>query len=407
MLSKTFNLLFYLKKPKNYVGGKMPIYIRVTTDGGRFEMAAKRDCEPDKWNPVSGRISGTKHDVRSVNAYLDSLQAKVYDAHRTLIDSRKEVTAESIKNMLLGIDDQRKMILQVFREHNQEMHDLIGKDFARSTYNRYEAALRNVEEFFLFKYKVSDVSLEKLDHNLISAYAFYLKAKRNISHNTTMRYLVYFKKIVLLCVKNGWIVRDPFFAFNMAKVEVDRRPLNEAELASIVKKKFTNDRLCKVRDIFIFCCYTGLSYVDVQKLRRSEVIDGFDGRKWISMNRQKTDTPSKIPLLPQALNILSRYSGHLQCTNSDRLLPVMTNQRMNSYLKEIADVCGIDRNITFHLARHTFATTITLSNNVPIETVSKMLGHKSLKTTQHYAKIVDRKVSNDMELLRRKLEGQQ
>lgn len=365
MLSKTFNLLFYLKKPKNYVNGKMPIYLRVTTDGCRFELAAKRDCEPEKWNSASGRVSGTKQDVRSLNAYLDSLQAKVYDAHRTLIDSSKEITAESIKNVLLGISDHPKMILEIFREHNKEMHALIDKDFARITYNRYAAALRNVEEFLLFKYKVLDVSLDKLDYGLISAYAFYLKGKRNISHNTTMRYLVYFKKIVLLCVKNGWVARDPF----------------------------------------IFCCYTGLSYVDVQKLKRSEVIDGFDGRKWISIKRQKTDTPSKIPLLPAALEIFGRYSEHIHCINHDRLLPVLTNQRMSSYLKEIADVCGIDRNITFHLARHTFATTVTLSNNVPIETVSKMLGHKDLRTTQHYAKIVDKKISNDMEALRLKLQS--
>jgi site-specific recombinase XerD len=405
MLSKTFTLLFYLKRRSNYLGGKLPIYMRCTTNRSRFELAVKRDCDPEKWNSSSGRVIGTKQDVRSLNAYLDSLQTKVYEVHRTLIDSRKEVTAESIKNLLLGIDDRPKMILEVFREHNKEMHALIEKDFARSTYNRYEAALRNVEEFLIFKYKVSDVSLDKLDYGLISAYAFYLKGKRNISYNTTMRYLVYFKKIVLLCVKNGWIVRDPFFAFSMAKLEVNRRPLDDTELAAIVEKKFTNERLRKDRDIFIFCCYTGLSYVDVKKLKRSEVIDGFDGKKWISIKRQKTDTPSKIPLLPVALKILERYSEHIQCINHDSLLPVMTNQRMNSYLKEIADICGIDRNITFHLARHTFATTVTLSNNVPIESVSKMLGHKDLRTTQHYAKIVDKKLSNDMEALRFKLES--
>ncbi|MCE7065812.1 site-specific integrase [Dyadobacter sp. CY326] len=405
MLSKTFNLLFYLKKPKNYVGGKMPIYIRITTDGCRFELAAKRDCEPEKWNSQSGRLAGTKQEVRSVNAYLDSLQTKVYEAHRRLIDSGKEVNAESIRNVLLGIEDRPRMIMAIFKEHNDEMQALIGKDFTRSTYNRYEAAFRNVKEFLLFKYKAADVSLDKLDYSLITAYAFYLKGKRNISHNTTMKYLVYFKKIVLLCVKSGWIVRDPFFAFSMAKQEVDRRPLDEIELAAIVDKKFPNERLRKVRDIFVFCCYTGLSYVDVQKLKRSEMIDGFDGKKWLSIKRQKTDTRSKIPLLPVPLKILELYSEHIQCISQDRLLPVMTNQRMNSYLKEIADVCGIERNITFHLARHTFATTVTLSNNVPIESVSKMLGHKDLRTTQHYAKIIDKKVSNDMEALRFKLES--
>ena len=404
MLSKTFTLLFYLKKPKNYVDGRMPIYMRFTIDRQRIEIATKRDCEPDKWNASSGRKVGQKEDVRALNAFLDSLQTKVYEAQRNLVDAGKPVTANSIKDILTGVADRPRMIIGIFKEHNDEMLALVGKDFARGTYNRYEAAMRNVQEFLLYKYKVKDVSLDKLDYGLISAYAFYLKHKRNISHNTTMKYLVYFKKIVLICVKNGWIVRDPFFAFSMAKQEVDRRPLDENELKAIETKEFPNERLRKVRDIFLFCCYTGLSYVDVQKLKRSEMIDWLDGKKWLSINRQKTDTPSRIPLLQLPLEILDRYADHLHCQAQDKLLPVLTNQRMNSYLKEIADVCGIDRNITFHLARHTFATTVTLSNNVPIESVSKMLGHKDLRTTQHYAKIVDKKVGNDMEDLRRKIE---
>ncbi|MCE7070517.1 site-specific integrase [Dyadobacter sp. CY327] len=404
MLSKTFYLLFYLKRPKNYNSGKMPVYLRVTANGKRFELAIKRECDPDRWNLETGRMIGSKEEAKRLNSFLDSLQSKVHEAQQVLLNSGKAITADSIRNVLLGIEDRPKMIMEIFKEHNHEMQALIGKDFTRSTYNRYEAAFRNVKEFLLFKYMVSDVSLDKLDYSLISAYAFYLKGKRNISHNTTMKYLVYFKKIVLLCVKNGWIVRDPFFAFSMAKQEVDRRPLDDVELETISNKKFPNERLRKVRDIFIFCCYTGLSYVDVQKLKRSEIIDGFDGRKWLSIKRQKTDTPSKIPLLPIPLKILEQYADHIQCISQDRLLPVMTNQRMNSYLKEIADVCGIERNITFHLARHTFATTVTLSNNVPIESVSKMLGHKDLRTTQHYAKIVDKKVSNDMDALRLKLE---
>lgn len=404
MLSKTFTLLFYLKKRSNYKSGKLPIYLRFTIDGQRIEMATKRECEPDKWNASAGRKVGQKEDVRALNAFLDSLQTKVYEAQRSLVENGKLVTAGSIRDILTGVADRPRMIMEIFKEHNDEMLALVGKDFARGTYNRYEAAMRNVQEFLIYKYKVKDVSLDKLDYGLISAYAFYLKHKRNISHNTTMKYLVYFKKIVLICVKNGWILRDPFFAFSMAKQEVDRRPLDENELKAIETKEFPNERLRKVRDIFLFCCYTGLSYVDVQKLRRSEMIDWLDGKKWLSINRQKTDTPSRIPLLQLPLEILDRYADHLHCQAQDKLLPVMTNQRMNSYLKEIADVCGIERNNTFHLARHTFATTVTLSNNVPIESVSKMLGHKDLRTTQHYAKIVDKKVGNDMDDLRKKLE---
>jgi hypothetical protein len=238
MLSKTFYLLFYLKRPKNYNSGKMPVYLRVTANGKRFELAIKRECEPEKCSLETGRMRGSKEDAKQLNSYLDSLQSKIYEAQRFLLNSGKPITAIGIRSLLLGIEDRPRMIIEIFKEHNEEMHALIGKDFTRSTYNRYKAALRNVKEFLLFKYKVSDVSLDKLDYSLISAYAFYLKGKRNISHNTTMKYLVYFKKIVLLCVKNGWIVRDPFFAFSMAKQEVDRRPLDDVELETISNKKF-------------------------------------------------------------------------------------------------------------------------------------------------------------------------
>lgn len=405
MLSKTFTILFYLKKRSSYQEGKLPIYLRCTTNGRRFELAVKRECDPEKWNTGSCRMVGSKDEAKSTNAYLDSLQTKVYEAYRTLLDRGKTITAEAIRAVLTGETDRPKMILEIFKEHNEEMYALIGKEFAPKTYDRYAAALRNVSEFLKYKYKMTDIAVDKLDYGFISSYAFYLKSKRNISHNTTMKYLVYFKKIVLICVKNGWLSKDPFFAFSMAKEEVDRNPLDEIELAAIQHKALSTERLRKVRDIFLFCCYTGLSYIDVQKLKRSEIIVGFDGNQWISIKRQKTDTPSRIPLLPIAIQILERYKNHLHCEQKDKLLPVLTNQRMNSYLKEIADVCGIERPITFHLARHTFATTITLANNVPIETVSKMLGHRDLRTTQHYAKIVDKKVSNDMQALSIKLEG--
>ncbi|MCF2447600.1 site-specific integrase [Dyadobacter sp. CY345] len=369
MLSKTFTLLFYLKKPKNYVDGRMPIYMRFTIDRQRIEIATKRECEPEKWNASAGRKVGQKEDVRALNAFLDSLQTKVYEAQRSLVDNGKSVTAGSIKDILTGVADRPRMIMEIFKEHNEEMFALVGKDFAKGTYNRYEAAMRNVQEFLIYKYKVENVCLDKLDYGLISANAFYLKHKQNISHNTTMEYLLYLKKIVLIFVKNGWIVRDPFFAFSMAKQEVDRRPLDENELKAIETKEFPNERLRKVRDIFLFCCHTGLSYLNVQKLKRSEMIDWLDGKKWLSINRQKTDAPSRIPLLQLPLEILDRYADHLHCQAQDKLLPVMTNQRMNSYLKQIADVCVIERDITFHLARHTFATTVTLSNDVPIESV--------------------------------------
>jgi integrase len=217
-----------------------------------------------------------------------------------------------------------------------------------------------------------------------------------------MKYLSNFKKIVIKCIKNGWLQKDPFIGFNMAKREVERTALTENELEIIQTKSFSIKRLKLVRDIFLFSCYTGLAYADVQKLKRSEIMIGVDGEKWIFTKRQKTDSSSRIPILPPALEILKQYQEDPQCKFQDKVLPVLSNQKMNSYLKEIADACGICKNLTYHIARHTFATTVTLSNGVPIETVSKMLGHRNLKTTQHYAKILDKKISEDMKNLRLK-----
>ena len=197
---------------------------------------------------------------------------------------------------------------------------------------------------------------------------------------------------------------NPFIGFKLVKKEVVREILSKEDLEKMARVQFPTERSGQVRDIFLFCCYTGLAYADIKKLKRSEIVIGVDGERWIFTSRQKTDTPSKIPLLPTALEIIGKYENHPLCLNKNLLMPVLSNQKMNDYLKQIADLSGIDKVLTFHIARHTFATTITLSNGVPIETVSKMLGHRSLRTTQHYAKILDLKVSEDMMVLKGKLE---
>jgi len=400
MLSKSFTLLFYLKKRNNYVKGGLPIYMRLTIDGQRIEISTKRDCEPEKWNSIAGRKNGVKEDVKLLNAYLDTLQSKVYEVHRQLIESRRQITAESVKNLLVGNTVKPRMIVEIFQEHNDKMAKLVGLDYAPGTLERYRTSLEHTRDFIKYKYKVTDLAIEKLDYEFIADYEFWMKTVRKCSHNTTMKYLSNFKKIVLLCIKRGWIARDPFYAYKMTKHEVDRQALTATELQLISNRDFGQGRLDQVRDIFLFCCYTGLAYADVHKLKRSEIVEGADGEKWVVIKRQKTDSPSRIPLLPQALSIVSEYDEHPQCINQDRVLPVLSNQKMNSYLKEISDLCGIAKPVTFHLARHTFATTVTLTNGVPIESVSKMLGHRNIKTTQLYAKIVDKKIGDDMRKLR-------
>jgi site-specific recombinase XerD len=295
------------------------------------------------------------------------------------------------------------MLCEVFEEHNSQVHQLVGIEYSPATAKRYRTSLRHTRKFLMEKYKVEDVPIRKLDYKFITDYEFWLKVTRKCNHNSAIKYLTNFRKVVNTCVKNGWLERDPFAGFKMAKKEVERLFLSQEELHALANKKFEMERLGQVRDIFLFCCFTGLAYVDIQKLTPDEIVTGHDGEKWIFTKRMKTETPSRIPILPPAMDILNRYTKHPECVIKNKVLPVPTNQKMNAYLKEIADVCGIKKYLTTHLARHTFATTVTLTNGVPIETVSKMLGHRNLRTTQHYAKILDLKVGEDMRVLREKM----
>jgi site-specific recombinase XerD len=401
MLETSFGLFFFLKKPKNEnEEGTRYVYLRITVNSISKEVSTKRLWHSAKWNARTGRATGNKEDSKSLNGFLDTFTNKVYQARKILLDSDTEVTSESIKNILNGKSEDKKVILEIFQDHNNQLAKLVGTDYAPGTLERYKTSLEHTRDFIRWKYKAADLEIQRLDYEFIADYEFWMKTVRKCSHNTTMKYLANFKKIVLICIKKGWLARDPFYAYKMSKHEVNRQALTAGELRSISNKDFGEGRLGQVRDIFLFCCYTGLAYADVYKLKRSEIIEGIDKEKWVMIKRQKTDSPSRIPLLPIALGILEKYNHHPQCINRDRLLPVLSNQKMNSYLKEIADLCGIGKSITFHLARHTFATTVTLTNGVPIESVSKMLGHRNIKTTQLYAKIVDKKISNDMRKLK-------
>jgi len=401
-MKSNFHLLFYIRKQKNYKGGAMPIYMRITVNGKRADMSAGRECEPVKWNSHAGRAIGTKEEIKSLNNYLDSLQSKVRDAHQALIDANQTITTESLLNQFTGKTQKSRYLMQLFTEHNAKVKALIGNGFEANTLKGYNTSEKHLIGYLQNEYGKTDVEISQLNHAFITGFEFYLKAECKISGVSAAKYIKHLKKIVNHCIANNWLKQNPFINFKSSAKAKERTYLTQQELDAITNKKFVFERLTQVRDVFVFCCYTGLSYADVKKLRRNEIGIGMDGDKWIFTSRQKTDTSSRIPLLPAALAILNRYKDHPQCDNMGLLLPVLSNQKMNAYLKEIADLSDVVKHLTFHLARHTFATTVTLSNNVPIETVSKMLGHTNIKTTQHYAKILDMKVSKDMALLKEK-----
>lgn len=402
-MQTTFSILFYPRGNDIDRNGNAPIYARITVNGKRSEFSIKRKVLLTKWNSDAGKMRGTTSEVRELNKYMATIRTKLNKIQEQLSEKETLVTAQKIKNTYLGKTIKHKMLLEIFQEHNNKVEKLIGKDFAAGTAERYKTALKHVRDYIKLEYLLSDIPVKDVDHKFISGFEYYLKTTRNCSHNTAIKYITNFKKIIRIAFANDWISKDPFTSWKARLKIVDREFLTVEEIQTMVEKELHTERLNQVKDIFIFCCFTGLAYSDVKKLSANNVVIGIDGGKWIKINRSKTDTRSNIPILPTAEAILEKYAEDSEIQRNQLLLPVLSNQKMNAYLKEIADLCKINKNLTFHLARHTFATTVTLSNGVPIESVSKMLGHKSLKTTQHYAKILDRKVSDDMLALKVKL----
>lgn len=394
-----YSVITFTKK-KDPTKIKALVYLRITVNAKRAEISIKRAIDPSRWDPISGRMRGTKEDAREVNSLIENSILRINKIYNRLSDENEPITAEKIKSIFVGAAYRKKTILEAFRHHNDMMKSRIGIDYSVSTHTRFETTFDHIQNFMKSKYDVTDLSLPQLKFSFITDLEHYLKVEKKCNHNSTLKYIRNFRKIINLCVKNDWLDKDPFKAYQVKLKDTKRTFLNKEELSRLESKAIGIDRLDSVRDVFVFCCYTGLSYVDVEKLTSKNLVVGLDGEMWISVDRTKTGTPSSIPLLEKPSKLIDKYKTNPECLNSGRLLPVISNQKMNAYLKELATISEIDKKLTFHAARHTFATTITLSNGIPIETVSAMLGHKNFRTTQIYAKVVQQKISDDMKKLR-------
>jgi len=401
-MNTTVSVLFYIKRAKVNNEGICPIYVRVTIQSKRFEFSANKYVNPERWSVEGTKVKGGNEEARTINSHLDYLKNQVLEAEKRLFKKDIKVTSEILKKELFGIAETKRMLIPIFQDHNDRIKELVGKEYAPGTLERYKTSLSHTIEFLEWKYKISDIEINKIDYAFVTDYEFFLRSVRNCANNTAVKYIKNFNKIIKLCLANDWMDKNPFANYKSKVKEVERVYLSEEEIQSIINKDFKNERLSLVRNIFLFSCFTGLAYIDVKNLTKSHICIGIDGDKWIFTHRQKTETASKIPVLPVTQMIINKYADHPQSVNEEKLLPILSNQKMNAYLKEIAAVCEIEKELTFHIARHTFATTVTLTNGVPIESVSKMLGHKNLRTTQHYAKVLDKKVSEDMKILRDK-----
>lgn len=402
--SNSFGVHFIVKPNKISTDG-IPIYARISVDSQRVEVSMKMRVEPGQWNHSRGMAKGNKEEIREVNAYLEKVRSTITADYQELRLAKKHVTAETLKSRFLGEDRQDMMLSQLLEYHNTEF---TGK-LRQGTLKNYITTARYLEKFVKKKYKREDYCVRDIDFSFVQAFEIFLRRHRPTDHqrpmnqNGVMKHMERFQKLMGLARDMEWISKSPFdrYRLKFEKVEIDY--LTEFELEQITSKVFANARLSWVQDIFVFACYTGLAYTDLSELTPSSVYKGVDGEPWLSGKRKKTSEPFHIPLLYPALNLIEKYRDHEKSKAKGTLLPVPSNQRLNTYLKEIADLCGISKNLTFHVARHTFATTVTLLNGVPIESVSKMLGHSRLSTTQVYGRVIQKKLSQDMASLREKL----
>ena len=350
------------------------------------------------------RATGNREDARTTNFFLETLQTKVHQYINGLMNHGKPITSQKLMDYVLGKSTDKAMIMEEFQLHNDELLALVDVgEYAIGTHTRFDISKKHLKEFVRFKYDVQDMDFRELNFEFIKDYEFYLKTVKKISNNTAVKYITNFKKIVLRAIDKEIITHDPFKRFKAKKIKVPKKPLSSHELELLENHNFTTPRLAAVRDIFVFQCYTGLAYIDAFNLKKTDVKIGIDGEIWIITERQKTGGNINIPLLPKAQAIMERYKDHPVCVERNSVLPVTSNQKMNAYLKEIADLCGIQSTLNTHKARRTFGSTVTLNNDVPIHVVKEMLGHQSVKQTEEYAITEQKSIGKEMKQLQERL----
>lgn len=397
MERKRFSILFFIKRGKLLKNGEAPVRVRVTYDKLYVELQLKRSIKAQLWSQEKERSAGKDRNSVELNHYIDALRVKFYQIYQDLELAGKSISARAIINRYQGKDDSTKTLHNVFKEHNDNCRLLIGIDYAEITVRRYDNCLKYLMELVKRTYKHDDILLREVNGEFVRSFDLYLKTEKGCAQNTVIRYMKCFKKVINLAIANEWISKNPFAGIKFHEVEVNKEFLTQAELNKIMKKEFEIERLELVRDVFIFQAYTGLAFIDVYNLRQEHLFEDNNGNLWIVKSREKTNNMCNIPLLSVPKQILEKYKDNPYCVEKGVLLPVMCNQKMNSYLKEIADFCGIKKNLTTHVARHTFASVIALANNVSLSNVAKMLGHSSTRMTQHYAKVMNQSILREMQ----------
>lgn len=398
-MKSTFRTLFYLRKNQPRKDNTVPIMVKVTVNGESVQFNSKVNVNPIIWDSKAGKAIARSKEAADINIALDNLRVAIRKSYDKQMEDYGYSMPEKIRNQVLGLEKGAKSLVEYIDLHNQQYENRVGVNTTRTTFIRYKLVKERVQDFLRLKYNVSDIPIRDLTPVVLENFYLYLRKDCKCENNSSMKTMQRLRKIVYFAKNMGEVMADPYQSFRVHFESVDREILTQEEIDTIYNKEFITGRLEQIRDIFIFACYTGLSYIDVSNLTEDNIQEAFDGNLWVMTKRSKTNVNANIRLLDIPKEILAKYKGSQK---DGKCLPTVSNQKTNEYLKEIATICNINKKLTFHIARHSFATSITLSNGVPIESVSKMLGHTNIRTTQIYAKITDRKISKDMDALAQK-----
>ena len=401
MRRSTFKILFYLKRNAQKKNGLVPVMCRITINGEISQFSCKLNVQEKLWDTNLGRLSGRSVVAQEANAILDKIRIGLTRVYYETIEKGCCVTAEKVKNLFFGLEESRKTLLSVFKQNNENYSKQVGTIKSQRSYWKYCTVYNHLKEFIKYSYNEDDLLLHEVTPVFITNFELFLRMQKGHKTNTVWSYMMPFRRVINIAVDNGWLQNNPFNNYHLSKENTKRGYLTKDEITMLINGEFKKKSYELIRDLFIFCCFSGLSWRDMYNLTTDNLKISFDGHLWITAYRQKTGTETDIRLLETAKHIIEKYQG---VAEGNKLLPVPCYANCRHGLKVIAKLCGIKKNICWHQSRHSYATTICLSNGVPIETLSKLMGHTSIRTTQIYAKIIAQKVSDDIENLSKKIE---
>ena len=399
-MRSTFKVLFYLKRNKEKKPALVPVMGRITVNGSIAQFSAKLSVPEHLWEVSGGRAKGRSVEADRINRHLDNIRTQIGKHYQSICDRDSFVTAEKVKNAYLGFGEKYRMLLEAFEKFTADLRKRVGIDRSHGTWKRYRKSIDHLRSFMRKEYNVSDMPLAELEQSFIEQYHVYLKSVLGLKPMTVCGYLRCLKYVVKIAFNNGWMPRNPFALYQYTAPNPERGFLTEDELRRMMTTRLRHKRQDYNRDMFLFSCFTGICYADMSALTYEQLEQDTNGDWWISGNRQKTETKYVVKLLPYPLFLLDKYRG---LAGNRYLFKLSSLDSIDDSLKNIARECGIDKQLSFHAARHTFATTVTLANNVPLQEVSAMLGHASTRMTQHYARVMDRNLKDNMNIVRSKM----